>query len=58
MDGQELKILVTYFESETRGGVRVGQRVAVEGIKRVGCSLVNPGVAGALSWSLSHGMTV
>lgn len=58
VDGQELKVLVTYFESETRGGVRVAQRIAVEGIKRVGRSLVSPGVTGALSWSLSHGMTV
>ena len=58
MDGQELKVLVTYFEAETRGVVRVAQRIAVEGIKRVGRSLVSPGVTGALSWSLSHGMTV
>lgn len=53
MDGQKLKTLVTYFESETRGGVRVGYRVAVVGIKRVGCSLVSaqesPGRCGGVS---------
>lgn len=36
MDGQKPKVLVTYFKSETRGGMRVGQRIAVEGIKCVG----------------------